>query len=71
MYIFMKSKILYKFVYSSIRQLYCCDITDIRRLPPETWEGDIHKINETFEKSYLLISWLDYPNLPKLLLLGF
>ena len=24
-----------KFVYSSIRQLYCCDITDIRRVPPE------------------------------------
>ena len=24
-----------KNVYSSIRQLYCCDITDIRRVPPE------------------------------------
>ena len=34
-YIFMKSKILYTFVYSSIRQLYCCDITDIRRVPPK------------------------------------
>ena len=34
-YIFIKSKILSKYVYSSIRQLYCCDITDIRRVPPE------------------------------------
>ena len=51
---FMKSEILQKFVYSSIRQLYCCDITDIRRVPPER-ETCIHKLNETFEKSYLLI----------------
>ena len=34
-YIFMKSEILYKFVYSSIRQLYCCDITGNIRVPPE------------------------------------
>ena len=33
--IFMKSEILYKFVYSSIRQLYCYDITYIERVPPE------------------------------------
>ena len=33
--IFMKSEILYKFVYSSIRQLYCYDITDIGRVSPE------------------------------------
>ena len=40
-------------MYSSIRQLYCCDITDIRWVPHD--EGDIHEIYETFEKSYLLI----------------
>ena len=40
-------------MYSSIRQLYCCDITYIRRVPPESVE--LHKINETFEKPYLLI----------------
>ena len=33
--IFMKSKNFVKFVYSSIRQLYCCDITDISTVPPE------------------------------------
>ena len=44
----------------------CSDITDIRK--SATWEGDIHKINETFEKSF---SWLDYPIFPKLLLFGF
>ena len=32
-YTFMKSKKKKKIVYSSIRQLYCCDITDIRRVP--------------------------------------
>ena len=37
-----------------IRQLYCCDIIDIRRVPPER-ATCIHKINETFEKSDLLI----------------
>ena len=30
-----KVKFCKKFVYSSIRQLYCCDITDIRRGPSE------------------------------------
>ena len=63
-HIFLKSKILYKFVYSSIRQLYCCDITDIKRVPPE---------RATYTKSMKSlknhISWLDYQNLPKLLLL--
>ena len=35
-YIFMKSKnLIIFFVYSSIRQLYCCDITETRRVPPE------------------------------------
>ena len=33
--IFMKSENFVKFVYSSIRQLYCCDITDISTVPPE------------------------------------
>ena len=31
----MKSKNFVKFVYSSIRQFYCCDITDISTVPPE------------------------------------
>ena len=33
--IFMKSENFVKYVYSSIRQLYCCDITDISTVPPE------------------------------------
>ena len=33
-------------------------------------ECDIHKINETFEEKKDIF-WLDYPHLPKLLLLGF
>ena len=65
-YIFMKSKILYNFVYNSIRQLYCCDITDIRRVPPE--RATYTKLMKPLKNN---ISWLDYPNLPKLLLLGF
>ena len=65
-YIFMKSKILWKIVYSSIRQLYCCDITDIRRVPPE--KATYTKLIKNLKNH---ISWLDYPNLPKLLLLGF
>ena len=28
-------KYFFLFVYSSIRQLYCCDITDISTVPPE------------------------------------
>ena len=31
----MKSTNFVKFVYSSIRQLYCCDITYISTMPPE------------------------------------
>ena len=65
-YIFMKSKKKFKFVYSSIRQLYCCDITDIRRVPPE--RATYTKLMKPLKNH---ISWLDYPNLPKLLLLGF
>ena len=38
-YIFMKNINFIKFVYNSIRQLYCCDITDISTVPPE-----FHKI---------------------------
>ena len=30
-----RGKIHFHEKYSSIRQLYCCDITDIRRVPPE------------------------------------
>ena len=33
--IFMKRENFVKFVYSSIRQLYYCDITDISTVPPE------------------------------------
>ena len=43
----MKSENFVKFVYSSIRQLYCCDITDISTVPPE---GGIQEINQNFEK---------------------
>ena len=67
-YIFMKSKILYKkkIVYSSIRQLYCCDITDIRRVPPE--RATYTKLMKPLKNH---ISWLDYPNLPKLFAVRF
>ena len=44
----MKSENLLKFVYSSIKQFYCCDITDISSA---TWEGSIQEINQNFEKS--------------------
>ena len=55
-----------KIVYSSIRQLYCCDITYIRRVPPKraTYTNLMKPLKNH-------IPWLDYPNLPKLLLLGF
>ena len=55
-----------KFVYSSIRQLYCCDITDIIPVPPE--RAAYKKLTRTLKNHS---SWLDYPNLPKLLLLDF
>ena len=42
------------FVYNSIRQLQVL-LWHRRYLKSATWEGDIHKINETFEKLYLLI----------------
>ena len=64
--IFMKSEILYKFVYSSIRSLYCYDITDIGRVSPE--RATYTKLVTPLKNH---ISWLDYPNLPKLLLLDF
>ena len=33
--IFNESENFVKFMYSSIRQLYCCDITDTSTVPPE------------------------------------
>ena len=54
-----------KFVYSSIRQL-CCDITDIITVPPE--RAAYKKLTRTMKNHN---SWLDYKNLPKLLLLDF
>ena len=65
-YIFMNSKSFVKFVYSSIRQLYCCDITDISTVPPE--RAAHKKLTKTLKNDS---SWLDYPNLPKLSLLDF
>ena len=35
-------------MYSSIRELYCCDITDFNNA---TWEGGMHKFNQSFENS--------------------
>ena len=55
-----------KKLYSSIRQLYCCDITDLRRVLPE--RARYKKLMKTLKNH---ISLLDYPNLPKFLLLGF
>ena len=46
-YIFMKSKIFVKFLYSSNRQLYCCDITDISTVPPE--RAVYKKLTKNFE----------------------
>ena len=65
-YIFIKSQIFEICIRSSIRQLYCCDITDCSRVPPE--RAAYKKFIKTLENH---TSWLDYPNLPKLLLLGF
>ena len=53
-------------MYSSIRQLYCCDITDCSRMPPE--RAAYKKLIKTLKNHS---SCLDYPNLPKFLLLGF
>ena len=49
----MKPNHLVTFVYSIIRQLYCCDITYISTVPPE--RAAYKKINHNFEKSQLLI----------------
>ena len=62
----MKSEHFVKFVYISIRQLYCCDITDISTVPPE--RVAYKKLTRNLKNHS---SWLDYPNLPKLLLLDF
>ena len=51
---------------SSIRQLYCCDITDCSRVPPERV---VYKKLIKALKNHC--SWLDYLNLPKLLLFDF
>ena len=64
--IFMKSENFMKFLYSSIRKLYCCDITVISTVPPE--RAAYKKWTRTLKNHS---SWLDYPNLPKLLLLYF
>ena len=55
-----------KCVYSSIGQLYCCDITYISTVQPE--RAAYKKLTRTLKNHS---SWLDYPNLPKLLLLDF
>ena len=52
-YIFMKSTIFKKFVYSSNRQLYCYDITDIKRVPPE--RATYTKLIEPLKNHDLLI----------------
>ena len=45
----MKSENFMKFVYSSIRQLYYCDLIDITTVPPE--RAAYKKFNQNFEKS--------------------
>ena len=52
--IFMKSKHVVKFVYSSIRQLYCCDFTNISTVPPE--RAAYKKLTRTLKNHS---SWLD------------
>ena len=64
-YIFMRSK-KKKLSTVPLDSCNCCDITDIRRVAPE--RAAYTKLMKTFKNH---ISWLDYPNLPKLLLLGF
>ena len=70
--IFMKSEICLKFVYSSIRQLYCCDITDIiSTVPPE--RAAYKKLTRTLK--IIALDWIKKKKkkkkLPKLLLLDF
>ena len=48
-------------MYSSNKQLYCCDIIDIGRVPSE--RATYTKLMKPLKNH---ISWLDYPNLPKL-----
>ena len=59
-------KVHVKMCVHSIRQLYCCDITDIKRVPPE--RATYTKLMKPLKNHIFL---LDYPNLPKLLLLCF
>ena len=63
----MKSENFLKFVYSSIRQLYCCDITDLSTVSPE--RAACKKLTRTL-KYHRLFDWTN-PNLPKLLLFRF
>ena len=78
----MKIKIFDKFVYSSIRQLYCCDITDCSRVPPETatyknliktlkkiksWLKLLYKFAPTFA-NYVSKIIFHLPNLPHTLI---
>ena len=50
-----KKKFMKSNVYSTIRQLYCCDITDIGRLPLE--RATYTKLMKPLKNH---ISWLDY-----------
>ena len=65
---FHEKYFLFCFLYSSIRQLYCCDITDtcIRRVSPE--RSTYTKLMKRLKNQ---ISWLDYPNLAKLFTVSF
>ena len=51
----MKRKKIVKFVYISIRQLYCCDITDISTVPPG--RAAYKNLTRTLKNHS---SWLDY-----------
>ena len=64
--IFMKNENFVKCVYRFIRELYCCDITDISTVPLA--RAAYKKLNRTLKNHS---SSLDYPNFPKLLLLDF
>ena len=65
MYFHEKYIFFFLFVYSSIRYLFCCDIIDSSRVPPE--RAAYNKLTTILKN---LSSGLDEPNLPKLLLLG-
>ena len=54
-----------KFVYSSIRQLYCCDITDISKVQPE--RAAYKKLTKTLENQ--IIDWISPPSKRKRIML--